>query len=88
MITYGFNANLLRNSLLIVNVDLVELNPAKLFRIREFFEDRRDYSAGATPCRPEIDDGRCARADLNRLISQRTGTTGRLETTHDLPELI
>ena len=88
MITYGFNANLLRNSLLIVNVDFVELNPAKLFRIREFFEDRRDYSARATPCRPKVDDGRCARADLYRLISQRRRATVRLETTHDLPELI
>ena len=76
--TYGFNANLLRNILLGVNVDLIELNPGILVRIRELFEDRRDYSARATPCRPKIDDGGCARADLYRVvISQRTRTTGR-----------
>ena len=88
METYGFNANLLRDILLGVNIDLVELNPGILVRIRELFEDRRDYSARATPCRPKIDDGGCARADLHPVISQRTGTTGRIETTHDLLELL
>ena len=60
--THRTHANLLRDILRVVDVDLVEVDVLGL--VRELLEDGRDDLARATPRCPEIEDGGLVAVDL------------------------
>ena len=60
--THRAHANLLRDILRVVDVDLVEVDVLGL--VRELLEDGRDDLARATPRCPEIEDGGLVAVDL------------------------
>ena len=60
--THRSDADLARDLLLIVHIDLVELDAGR--HIRQFREDGRDRLARATPVSPKVDDDISAAVDL------------------------
>jgi hypothetical protein len=60
--TYSTNADFLRDLILLVHIDLIELNRVNPFG--QLLKDGRDDSARATPRSPEVNDDDFARVDL------------------------
>lgn len=60
--TYRTDADLLRDLLLLVNVDLIELQVGEL--VGQLLENWRDDLAGAAPSRPEVKNGDLFAVDL------------------------
>ena len=60
--THSAHADLLRNVLRLVNVDLVKVRVGVL--LGELLEDGRDHPARAAPRRPEVENGGTVAVDL------------------------
>jgi hypothetical protein len=72
----------------VVDIDSVKVDACERTRVRDAVEDRRHTAAGATPVRPEIDDGDavginlCSMRDKTNVRCRETprGESGRLTT--------
>jgi len=63
-IAHSTDADLLRDCLLFIYIDLMKPDSGVFSLIRELFKDGRDDSARATPRSPKVDDDDLARVDL------------------------